>query len=78
MRIYNFLFAPCSLRLPLRSPSPPTAVARPSSGGPGTPRNGGGATTMSWTLREVLLFPRPDRGPSQRGCEQAGWWDVAR
>ena len=36
-----------------------------------------GLTDHVWTLREVLLFAS-HRGPSQQGCEQAGWWEAAR
>ena len=60
-----------------RSPYPPMARDRPSSGAPAHRRWRRGSLTMSGPSGRCS-YSACRRGRSQWRCEQAGWWEAAR
>ena len=75
---YNFCLPHASLRQPLPQPVPDQrhglrqAVAAADAG------DGGGADRSRLDAARGAAVSACHRGRSQRGCEQAGWWEAAR
>jgi len=74
---YNFCLPHASLRQPLPQLEPPTAAARPSSGGLDA-GHGGRADRPCLDPPGGAPVPRAAVAPASRGMSTPWWWETAR